>query len=94
MNRLVAATCVAVLAAVGYFFWGEYGSFRANADKEARASDARKELFELAQAGENERDKVVSFCNDVDNIIQNIASPDTVEMWRQVKKNCRVLGYY
>lgn len=93
MKALVVVTCVAVLAAVGYYFWGEYGSFRAKSDREARADGARKELFELAQAGEYERDKVVSFCNGVDNIIQNIASPDTVDMWQQVKTNCRVLGY-
>lgn len=24
MNALIAATCIAVLAAVGYFFYGEY----------------------------------------------------------------------
>lgn len=37
MKALIAATCLAVLAAVGYFFWGEYEARAAKAQAEKRA---------------------------------------------------------
>jgi Flp pilus assembly protein TadB len=45
MKALVAAACIAVLAAVGYFFWGEYE--RANRLAEAKkiaSSTSRAEI--------------------------------------------------
>ena len=42
MKALVAATCVAVLAAVSYFFWGEYSTYRERAHTEVvRAENQR-----------------------------------------------------
>ncbi|ANG97763.1 hypothetical protein A8A54_15505 [Brucella pseudogrignonensis] len=38
MRLLIGATCVAVMAFVGYFFWNEY------ADAQARAKNAQEEL--------------------------------------------------
>lgn len=93
MKTLVATACAVVIAGGGWFAWGAYSAHSAQAERNDRAEGARKELFRIAQAGENDREKVVSFCSGVDDIINNIASSDTVSMWRQVKANCRALGY-
>lgn len=94
MRTLIAVTCASVLCLVTYHFWGEYTAYRARSDRADQIERVRQELFTLAKADDGDRQKVVSFCNEVDNIIENFASPDTMDMWRQTKTNCRALGYY
>lgn len=73
MKALIAATCLAVLATVGYFFWGEY---QAAADAKLRADaaeavrqlraeadrNAREEIFRLAYAEPGEEDMASGWC--------------------------------
>lgn len=49
MRALVAVTCIAVLAAVGYFFWNEYSNAQASLrlqEMKAAAEKANKEYLE------------------------------------------------
>lgn len=73
MRLLVAAACIAILAAVGYFFWGEYqaaadGKLRADAAEAVRQlrveadRKAREEIFRLAYAEPDEEDMASGWC--------------------------------
>lgn len=93
LKALIGCACVVVIAAGGWYAWGEYSRHRIQTERSDRIESARRELFDLAQASDNDREKVVSFCNSIDNIIENVASSDTKAMWRQIKTNCRALGY-
>lgn len=42
MKALVTATCVAILAATGYFFWGEYKAYAARTAAEKRVANHAK----------------------------------------------------
>lgn len=46
MRTLVAAACIAVLAFVGYYFWGEYEKSVARAEAERRAEAAMCQMME------------------------------------------------
>lgn len=58
MKALVAATCVALLAAVGYYFWGEYTEAQSrNADRikylKRAVEEECNEATRLLQGGPN-----------------------------------------
>src|SRR5690606_16338811 len=93
VTALCAATCVAVLAAVGYFFYGEYAEAKARAAETARLEDVRKELFALAEAGAGEVDKVRKYCSVAETGLTVHYLRDAHDHWRQVVKNCRYFGY-
>jgi Tfp pilus assembly protein PilE len=50
MKALVAVTCIAVLAAVGYFFWGEYRTYLIRAEADMQASMERAERARIQTA--------------------------------------------
>lgn len=62
MKALVAVTCIAVLAAVGYYFWNEWTIARAADQRSAEITAARAALFEQAKADPHDVDKVVQHC--------------------------------
>lgn len=66
MKALIAAACVAVILAVGYYFWGEYSHHAEQAAANAAANTAmeakRAALFTLANAGKSEDDMVRAWC--------------------------------
>lgn len=93
MKALIAATCVALLGAVGYFFYGEYADAQARAVETARLEGARKELFSLAEAGGEEVDKVRKYCSVAETGLTVHHLRNAHDHWRQVVKNCRYFGY-
>lgn len=102
MKVLVGAACIAIIAAVGYFFWSEYADRR---DAETRAavaevraaatrqeSDiARTNLFRLADAAAGEDGKVRSYCRNIDRgwvFFEEGTEKQYILRW------CRELGIY
>ncbi|GHC61485.1 hypothetical protein [Limoniibacter endophyticus] len=66
MKALVASACIAVIAFVGYYFWGEYEA-RARQVARVEAATARNkadrdEIFELANANPGETDMASAWC--------------------------------
>lgn len=93
VTTLCAAACVAVLAAVGYFFYGEYAEAKARAAETARLEDVRKELFTLADAKADEPDKVRKHCRAAEAGLTVSYLNHAHGHWRHVVKNCRYFGY-
>lgn len=102
MKTLVAITCLAVLAAVGYFFWGEYqaaadAKLRAEAAKavrELRAEAdrrAREEIFRLAYAEPDEEDMASGWCKLTATRAEDGHLKGNKEAERIVQ-NCKRLG--
>lgn len=89
MKALVAATCVAVLAAVGYYFVGEIRAHSAKSERLERIEGARAELFKFANAAPGDDDKVKQYCS----YIRDHNKTDKSEYSRQLETNCRSLGY-
>jgi hypothetical protein len=52
MRALVAITCVAVLAAIGYFFWSEYRVAKRQADDELASANKAEAARLTARAAE------------------------------------------
>lgn len=71
MKALIAtscvATCVAVLAMTGYFFYGEYAEARAQTERQARVDDAMLWLYTLSEAEKGDTSRVAQFCDNVRN---------------------------
>lgn len=93
MKALVAAACIAVLAFVGYFFWGEYSKAKAIADEAARIESVRSEIFDLAKgsAGLSQTEKARSYCDLLNKI--NTNNPEKSHARERVLQNCRYFGY-
>ncbi|TPM92730.1 hypothetical protein [Mesorhizobium sp. B2-1-3A] len=91
LKILIAAACVAVIAAVGYFALGEYKAYRLRAEIEAGRESARAELFDLAKAKPYEIDKVRDFCKTMSD--RRYGGDDNSEMVRILVRNCSGLGY-
>lgn len=87
MKALVTATCVAVLAAVGVYLWGQFSERQQSRAALTHDEGVRKELFEFAKALPGDDEKVRSFCTRVRD------ASDQSEAFRQVAANCRALGY-
>lgn len=102
MRALVAATCIAILAAIGYFFWGEYqaaadAKLRADAKKaviEMRIEadrKAREEIFRLAYAEPGEEDMASGWCKLTATRTEDGHLKGNKEAARIVQ-NCKRLG--
>ena len=78
---------VSVIAAVGYYFWGEYRTGSEAAAREARIEGARQELFDLARAQPGDDQKVRYYCDWMNKRGQSDAFA------LQLIKNCRHFGY-
>jgi len=87
MKALVAVTCIAVLAAVGFFFWGEYSEHRANSVERANKDAALQEMFSIANAEPNDTEKVRRMCQNIDKL------PTQNDLTQRVAQNCRFFGY-
>lgn len=65
MRALVAVTCIAVLAAVGYYFWGEYSEAQAKYERQAKINEAMSWLYALSKAEKGDVERVKQFCNSI-----------------------------
>lgn len=102
MKALIGTTCIAILAAVGYFFWGEY---QAAADAKLRADaveavrqlraeadrKAREEIFRLAYAEPGEEDMASGWCKLTAMRAEDGRLKGNAEAERIVQ-NCKRLG--
>lgn len=95
MKTLVAITCLAVLAAVGYFFWGEYNVYAA---KEARIAAAtaqrdqiRRDIYRLAAADPDEHDVARTFCKASKLRLEWEKSPSSQQ--QAIVQGCKQLGF-
>lgn len=94
LKRVVAMAAVAVIAAVGYYFWSEYSAYRARQDAELTTERARAELFEQAEAGPGDAASVRVWCKIVsDRLDTGGYSASGAEARRRLVSNCRALGY-
>lgn len=65
MKALIAATCVAILATVGYYFWGEYSEAKAQRERDAEIAVVRAQVFEDARASPGDYAKARQHCDFV-----------------------------
>lgn len=94
MRVLVAAACIAVLAAVSYYFWSEYAEAQARSSESAKVEEIRKDLFSFAGVDHDDTEGVIKFCRSAEfSLDGSFLSSDTRPIWRQAVKNCRYLGY-
>jgi Tfp pilus assembly protein PilE len=90
MRALIVVTCVTVIAAVGYYAWGEYSDFRAAAKAATAENAARAELFEAAQAAPGETQKVRDFCKVADTMYDDGKGSEGMQI---LIRNCRFFNY-
>ncbi len=90
-RSLVAAAAIAIIAVVGYYFWGEYQQSSRRAEAEKRIEGVRAELFDLAKAEPSETNKVTEFCKNIETLLASSLKENSMAI--QVGKNCRALGY-
>ncbi|ESY03414.1 hypothetical protein X753_20200 [Mesorhizobium sp. LNJC399B00] len=91
MQGLIAAACIAVIAGVGYYVWGEFSSYRARVAEEAEVESVRAELFDLAEAKSYEPEKVRMMCARLREKLETELKDN--DMAKQAFVNCRVLRY-
>jgi len=91
MKALIAAACIAVLAFVGYYFWGEYSKYEARQEAMRQTENLRKGLFTLAKAEDGNVLKVRHFCDLMTKI--NTNNPDRSLERESVIRTCRDFGY-
>ena len=91
MKALIATACIAVIAAVGYYFWGEWQSARERAYRAAELEGARNELFEFAKAKPHETEKVRVWCRAADKAIETTLRDNEIAI--QAVRNCRYFDY-
>lgn len=93
MKALVAATCIAVLAFVGYFFWNEYEKRSARNERAASIEHAHTEIMDLAKgaAGLSDAEKARNYCSVLERSNRNNPTPSSAR--EQIIKNCRRFGY-
>lgn len=100
LKLLVGTACVAVIAAVGYFFWGEYDQYSqrvereqeieaAKVEREQQFEAAKNELFKYAEAEPGDFVKVKVYCRDTNVRRDHSENP----FIKQILTNCRALGY-
>ncbi|MFH1796311.1 MAG: hypothetical protein ABIF45_17615 [Pseudomonadota bacterium] len=90
MKYLIAAACIAVIAATGYYFLGEYADYRRRADIAQGEEDARRELFWFAKAEPGDVATVRRWCGYLQNTEKKMPGDETA---RHLARNCRALGY-
>lgn len=90
---LVIVACMAIIAAVGYYFWGEYRASRARAEAVADERAAHAELFEYAKAKRSEPEKVARWCKNLAAKMERDIEARTNRIVRQAVSNCRYFGY-
>lgn len=93
MKALIAAACIAVLAFVGYYFWGEYERARAAATYAESVEDSRREIFSLAakSVGLNDEQRARNYCDVLSRINQN--NSDKSSERERVLNICRSFGF-
>lgn len=91
LKWLVGAACVAVVCAVGYFFWGEFREARLRAEIADRRERVRAELFDLAKAEKHDVQRVSDWCKSLDGSLDTSLAGN--EMAKTLARNCRALGY-
>lgn len=91
LKGLVAAACVVVISAGGYYLLGQFQSWRAaKADRELTET-VRTEIFKLARAAPGDISGARAFCKQITERLDSDLK-DNSEAHR-VSKNCRALGY-
>lgn len=94
MKQLVALTCLAVLAAVGYFFWGEYETHSARKARVAAATaqqdKIRRDIYRLAAADPDERDVALTFCKASKLRLDWEQSPSSSQ--QAIVQGCKQIG--
>jgi len=90
LKVLVASACVVVIAGGGWYAWGEYSRYSIQSERAEIRERVRKELFSLAQANDNEPEKVRTLCGVLRDRPDDFSNK---EFAAQVLRNCRALGY-
>ena len=90
LKALIATACVVVLAGGGWFAWGEWSDAAAKRKISDSREAARKELFYLAGARDDDVARVNSFCTVVREQPEKFSDKD---LTAHVARNCRALGY-
>jgi hypothetical protein len=65
LRFLIGTACVVVIAAGGYYFWGEYRETARAAEIAKVTAEARDRIFRQAGAKINEPEKVATFCQNL-----------------------------
>jgi len=90
LKTLLAATCIAILAGIGYYFYGEIRLAADRAEEAKTREYVRRELFQLAGATPQEADKVRKFCT---TLVSPSWQAEKDAFYRRIVGNCRALGY-
>lgn len=90
LKALVAAACAVVIAGGTWFAWGEWSEARAKRKISDNREAARRELFYLAGAQDDDVARVNRFCTVVREQPKRFSDKD---LTAHVTRNCRALGY-
>ncbi len=93
MKALLATTCLAVLAAVGYYFYGQWREIDAAREANARIEAARSALFDYADAQAGEHEKVKQYCLVVDDILKSGRHPENRDFFTRMSNTCKYFHY-
>lgn len=65
MKALIAIACTAVIAAVGYYFWGEFSDARARSAAQSAHEADLAQLTAFAQAAPGDNARISEYCSAV-----------------------------
>jgi len=91
MKTLMFLCLTLVSAAAAVYLWGQYQSYAASSARAEDRTRAKNELFDLAQAGPEEANKVRTFCRFIDSKPYDEVKND--DYLRRINSNCLILGY-
>lgn len=91
LKGLIAAACVVVIAAGGWYLYSEYQLRSVRAEREAGLERARAEILKFAEARPDEISKIRSYCEGLNQ--RNMTDPEKSEFREQIIRNCRYFGY-
>jgi hypothetical protein len=90
MKALIATTCVALLAAVGYFFYGEYAEAQARTERAAERAALLREVYSDARAEPGEAAKVMKHC---DFVRDSVSSKTIGDYAKVASARCSAAGF-
>jgi hypothetical protein len=93
-RAVIVAACVAVIAFVGYFFWGEFRRYRDEVNAQETDRAVRDELFSMAKAKRSEPEKVRAYCARAEHEVYDLDGQlRDNSIAKQLVINCQVQGF-
>lgn len=91
LKGLVAAACIVIIVSGSYFGWNNFQKKQTENRSLAASEEARKELFDLASASDDEPERVRTYCSLIKDELGKGITDNAYS--RNIISNCRTLGY-